>query len=405
MSIEFIVESDEDETTDQSIYDSFLPALPKSWVSHDTPVIPSGFLGDAFVLPVHQERLLKALNPHDRDLRIVFFEGPHIYEVDGIEISCSVTTLIHKFSDKFIPEEAIAMMRKGSNWPRPEYVTVSRQIWSAFSSKAQEASKTVDSSKYTKTWKRDLKTLDEVVNRTDGEMTGDDLCTACFASSSLCKSSPIRNDIDLASVEDTNKTILQKWDDNRDEAANLGTWMHLQCELWINRDGCHTDTSEMEMFLRYVRERLVKMNIVPYRTEWEIYGEEEDLAGSIDFVGIITDGPQSGGLVLVDWKRTRELRNKNHHPMGKKMIHPFSKFVDTSKSHYSLQLNAYAYIIEKYYDKKIVHMEIACFHPDNLGKPYFIEVPRMTPEMQYLMSWQRSEARVKILSRAENNLK
>ena len=43
-----------------------------------------------------------------------------------------------------------------------------------------------------------------------------------------------------------------------------------------------------------------------FRTEWTIYEESEQLAGSIDFVAM--DG--EGHLVLFDWKRSKDLRTK-----------------------------------------------------------------------------------------------
>ena len=42
-------------------------------------------------------------NPHPRDARIVFDEGPHVYYVDGCSDGyISSTTLIHSFSPRSI---------------------------------------------------------------------------------------------------------------------------------------------------------------------------------------------------------------------------------------------------------------------------------------------------------------
>jgi len=180
--------------------------------------------------------------------------------------------------------------------------------------------------------------------------------------------------------------------------------MHLQCELWLNKDGCHTNGVEMRMFMKYVDERIFGMHITPYRTEWEIFGEEEDIAGSIDFVGRVEEGEGKGGLALIDWKRTRNLKEKDMHPLGKTMVYPLDELQDTSKSHYALQLNCYAYILEKYYGEKVVKMEVACFHPDNGDEAYHFEVGRMDKEVAYMMAWQRSERKDYILLRAEKAL-
>ena len=78
-----------------------------------------------------------------------------------------------------------------------------------------------------------------------------------------------------------------------------------------------------------MRDILLPMNVKSFRTEWEIFSEEENIAGSIDFIGI----KPNGHLVLVDWKRTKELENSS-----------------TSK--------LYKYIIEKNYGYLVNEMQI-----------------------------------------------
>ena len=127
----------------------------------------------------------------------------------------------------------------------------------------------------------------------------------------------------------------------------------LQCEIWLNRDGADLNSPEMVLFLRYVREHVAPNHVVAYRTEWEVFGESIDLAGSIDFVGLVTEGPDAGALWVVDWKRTKQLRYKDHHPMGDCMHEPLDHVPDASKWHYALQLNLYAYILEKFYGCRV----------------------------------------------------
>merc|ERR1712127_1119999 len=121
------------------------------------------------------------------------------------------------------------------------------------------------------------------------------------------------------------------------------------------------------MFSAYVQTRLAPLRVVAERTEWEIYGEDEDIAGSIDFVGRFAGGENDGKLCIVDWKRTRDLRNRDRHKMGLYMKPPLDFIPDGGKWHYALQLNCYAYLIEKYYGEHVAMMEVACFHPDNDG--------------------------------------
>ena len=57
--------------------------------------------------------------------------------------------------------------------------------------------------------------------------------------------------------------------------------------------------------------------------------------------------------------------------------------------HYRLQLNAYKYLIEKYYDKRVSIMYIVGMHPDNGSDPFVDEVPCMPSEINALMEEQR----------------
>ena len=196
----------------------------------------------------------------------------------------------------------------------------------------------------------------------------------------------------VSALADADDEILAKWEQNKEEAANRGTWMHLQCELWLNRDGADLSNHEMVLFLRYVRERLAPNHVVAYRTEWEVFGESMDLAGSIDFVGLVTEGPDVGALWVVDWKRAKELRYKNHHPSGHCMHEPLDHVPDASKWHYALQLNLYAYILEHFYGFRVARREVACFHPDNGNEPYYFEVPALHAITFYLIAAQQKFA-------------
>ena len=46
--------------------------------------------------------------------------------------------------------------------------------------------------------------------------------------------------------------IKEKWRTDANEAANRGTWMHWQCERFLNKQLIHTDTPEMAAFMMYL---------------------------------------------------------------------------------------------------------------------------------------------------------
>ena len=62
------------------------------------------------------------LNPHERDSRIVFDEGPHIYYIDGsCENYMSVTTFNHAHFEKFDSDKIISNMMKSKKWSQSKY--------------------------------------------------------------------------------------------------------------------------------------------------------------------------------------------------------------------------------------------------------------------------------------------
>ena len=190
--------------------------------------------------------------------------------------------------------------------------------------------------------------------------------------------------------------IKKKWEDNRVESANRGTWMHLTFELWLNRDPVPMEGPEMALFLKFVASL---GGLTAFRTEWEVFGEEENIAGSIDFVAKAEDG----SLVLMDWKRSKMLRD--HFECRYRTLRaPLDHIDDCGGQLYRLQLNCYRYLIEKYYDHKVSRMLVVCTHPDNGDQPFVHEVPRLKAETDYLMWWQRHKVSAQVERRMLSQL-
>ena len=116
-----------------------------------------------------------------------------------------------------------------------------------------------------------------------------------------------------------------------------------------------------------------------YRTELVIYGERENLGGSIDLCAVNA----SGELAIIDWKRTSALATKYGSPQMMKV--PLSHLPDCAGQRYRLQLNSYRYILESYYGFRVARMLIVCTHPDNQAHPFVDEVPRMDAEVSSMM--------------------
>lgn len=185
----------------------------------------------------------------------------------------------------------------------------------------------------------------------------------------------------------TKEQIKNKWEQNRDEAAKLGTKLHYDIECYFNNNPKTNDTVEYGHFKRFVNEFLSQIpNLKPYRTEWMVWDSQLKLAGSIDMVFLDTE---TDTLHIYDWKRCKQIvRNKSFEKYGNKEC--ISHIPDTNYWHYSLQLNTYKYILEQNYNKKVSVLRLVCLHPNK--KSYEIHnVDFMEEEMKDLIKLREKE--------------
>lgn len=155
----------------------------------------------------------------------------------------------------------------------------------------------------------------------------------------------------------TPEKIKAKWEHDRDEAANLGTLMHHDIELFLNGESPKNPNSiEFKYFMDFYHE-VIEGKYTPYRTEWMIYSKD-GIAGSIDCV--ITNEHQE--LILLDWKRSKEIKMDNPFEKG---TGPFKYLDNCNYNHYTLQLNIYRHILETEYNKKVIAMFNVVLHPNN----------------------------------------
>ena len=384
-----------------------LPNENHPWQSSDPPALPISFKKDDFILPTHKTRLSSIANPHQRDKRIVFDEEPHLYYVDGLTTGGSVTGLVHAFEDQFDPDDAICKMRF-KQWPREKYMKDDVNSYAEAVASALGSLLSTHQSPWCLSAQAAQDLSPESVDAIDNILSACTLSEGVVDKASVAsilhrvKRDPLlRKELGsiAAQIEDhvamTTEQIKSKWEADGNEAANEGTWMHLQIELWLNRDGCHSETVEMSTFFKYTSEWLLPMGVKCFRTEWEIFSEIENLAGSVDFVGI----KENGHLMLADWKRTKELERGSVNTYGRFLHPPLDHIPDCKVNKYKLQLNLYKYIIEKYYGHVVDEMHIACFHPDCEGTPYIVDVPVMEKEAAFLMAHQRHKYAKEILDR------
>jgi ATP-dependent DNA helicase PIF1 len=173
--------------------------------------------------------------------------------------------------------------------------------------------------------------------------------------------------------------IKNLWDTNKKQASDLGTELHADIEYYYNGIDVKNNSAEFCQFLNFYEDfKDLKM----YRTEWMIFSDILKITGSIDAVFKNNDGT----ITLGDWKRSKEINfNSFDNKCGK---FPFSHLPDCNFYHYSLQLNLYRMILEKFYNEKVKDMFLCIFHPNNKDNKYIkIPIERMDKEGELLFSF------------------
>jgi hypothetical protein len=267
-----------------------------------------------------------------RKSRICFDEEPHIYYVDGRPINTSVTTVIHRYFEHFDAESVCLTMIKSR----------------AFMTRAEHAKY-----KNIPIW-RDSDTDADLPEWTPHAV--------------------------LRSHDLVVPTILQSWEDNRQEAATLGTEMHADIEAFIKTRALPDRRStEFNYFMDYYK-HMTDEGYLPYAAELRVFDTDLSLAGSIDMMWIHRRnvGHSPTHITLVDWKRTKDLKFKAF--KYKKGCGPCAGVQDCNYYHYTLQLNVYKHLLESHYDIYVDDMHLVVLYPENES---YIKVP--INDMQYIV--------------------
>lgn len=181
----------------------------------------------------------------------------------------------------------------------------------------------------------------------------------------------------------TAEQIKAAWDANGKEASGAGTAMHLAIEQFLN-GAAHLipaeilETAEWKYFQNFWKDH--GHDLVPFRTEWEVWSEEYRLTGSID---MIFYRKSDDSYVIYDWKRSKQIKTTNE--FGGKGFYPLDHLPDCNYWHYTLQLNVYRWFLETYYGLKISDMYLIILHPDN--KNYRrMQLNRLDEEVEDMMN-------------------
>jgi hypothetical protein len=186
--------------------------------------------------------------------------------------------------------------------------------------------------------------------------------------------------------------IKDGWNANGAAASGAGTAMHLAIEQFLHGhpEMIEPDvltTPEWKYFTNFWSD--VSDDLVPYRSEWEVWSEEHRLAGSID---MIFYRKSDDSYVIYDWKRSKEIKKENNFGTG---YGPVAHLPDANYWHYTLQLNVYRWFLETFYGLRISDMYIVIFHPDNTNYKRF-RLNRLNDEVKGMV-----EARLRAVQAGE----
>lgn len=176
--------------------------------------------------------------------------------------------------------------------------------------------------------------------------------------------------------------LIRRWEENARRARELGTQMHARIEsYYLGCDDVADDTDAMRLFKQFTK----VYHLNPYRTEWRVYHEEFNVAGTLDFLDL-TDGV----FTIWDWKRSCKLIDRNGnsiqpHRFTASCLHPSLRHIpDMSYFHYALQLSIYRLILEEKYGIIASGQRLGIFHPD-YRRHYVMDVPYLRLEAETLL--------------------
>ncbi len=168
------------------------------------------------------------------------------------------------------------------------------------------------------------------------------------------------------------KEVVKVWEDKKNNAAFLGTQLHLDIENFFENGTQVNDKREFAFFIDLYNSQLSKLK--PYRTEWRIFDDLIYVAGTADMLFKKDDGT----YVIYDWKRSEKIskigfRNKTGNGIC-------ATLQDCNYTHYCLQLNIYKKILEDHYAKPVTEMYFVQLHPDQKEAVSFL-----VPDMQSIV--------------------
>ena len=153
-------------------------------------------------------------------------------------------------------------------------------------------------------------------------------------------------------------------------ASIAGTRMHKNIELALGGLPYESECRECLLFRDFVRDWLEPRLWRVYRLEWSIFCAASRVAGQIDALF-----QYAGKFHMVDWKRcSKPLDPAEGIEFARYAKAPLDFLLDNPCTHYFIQQNLYAVILERWYGIKVSTMHLVQTHP-SLATYRVIAVP------------------------------
>ena len=171
----------------------------------------------------------------------------------------------------------------------------------------------------------------------------------------------------------------------RDEAAVLGTELHLQIENYYIKKPFDDSLQEFKYFLAFEKEKIIPKELIFAEAEKKVFHSKFNVAGTVDCLFKSSDGK----FVMVDWKRSKKLIVQGTNKPDKRgfqiEIEGLTDLTNCSYYRYCIQQNMYKYILEKEYNIVISDMILAVLH-EKYSNYHTIKLPVMLNEIKIILN-------------------
>lgn len=203
-------------------------------------------------------------NAHPRDAQIEFFEGPHVYEVNGSSAGyTSVTTWIHEWFPHFDGDAVCQRMLTKANW-----LTKDKYGWVV--KHAREYLQNVVGGD-----KRERHMWKIFCQQSEGTVDIDSVPMPTYLRWRIGRKSWTTDPL----FAELKRAILQSWEDNREQAADEGTLMHAIIEYYFNNNSTDETLQNIRLFLKW---RNLNPHLRPYFPRKDGWDFGEALAGNVE---------------------------------------------------------------------------------------------------------------------------